>query len=53
MRYQRKSAKIIINRQNFGHRTEIDLGNHLILLRNNGGGGGSRTQEITMITSGY
>ena len=34
MRYQRKSAKIIINWHNFGHKTEIDIDNYLILLRN-------------------
>ena len=34
MRYQRKSAKIIINRLNFGHKTEIDLDKYLILYKN-------------------
>jgi hypothetical protein len=45
MRYQRKSAKIIINRHNLGHKTEIDLDKYLILLYKDGGGGGSRTVE--------
>jgi hypothetical protein len=37
------SGKIIINRHNFGHKTEIDLDKYLILLNKDGGGGGSRT----------
>jgi hypothetical protein len=34
MRYQRKCAKIIINRHYFRHKSEIDSDNHMILYYN-------------------